>query len=712
MRRIPAGRFLCQVYITARRDALHIMKERDLRLKNRDLSWLSFNHRVLQEAGDLTVPLYERIKFLAIFSANLDEFFRVRVASIRAMRNLKKKTAKMLDFDPERLLKRILKVVTLQQEEFGEIFRNRVKKELKREGIFILRESEVKADQKEFVCRYFREHLQQHLTPVFLSRDKHPPFLENRQLYLVARLKRASPDAKRDDPDEVHYALLEIPTAHLSRFLLIPHEKGRSPVMFLDDVIRLCLTEVFPQHKVDGAWSFKLSRDAELYIDEELAGDLVEKVKRALSKRSTGVPSRFLHDEEMPRKVLALLRDIFQLNEEDCVPGGRYHNFNDFFSFPNPKSPALTYEPMFPVERGELDGRRSLLEIIGRKDVLLHYPYDTYEPVIRFLQSAADDPLVTSIKVTLYRVAKNSRVIEQLLRAARNGKSVVALVEVKARFDEESNIYWAEEMEKAGARVLYSFPGLKVHAKLCQISRKEEGGVRQYCYLSTGNFNENAAKAYTDFGFFTADERITDEVEQVFSILGREKKKGHFRHLLVPPFNMRERFEKLLENEMDDARHGQEAFVIAKMNSLEDPAMIAKLCEASQAGVRCTLIVRGICCLIPGVKGMSENIRVISIVDRFLEHARVFVFHNGGEVLYYLSSADWMRRNLDRRIEVGFPIYDEHIRKQLRAILDLQLQDTCKARVINKSQNNKYRQHGKAIRAQYATYDLVKGWGD
>jgi len=688
-------------------DPFQDMKERDIRLKNRDLSWLSFNHRVLQEAGDLAVPLYERIKFLAIFSSNLDEFFRVRVASIRAMQNLKKKAAKKLEFDPQRLLKRIHKVVTLQQEEFGEIFRNQIKKDLKREGIFVVRETELKGDQKEFVRTYFREHVQRHIAPVFLSSEKHPPFLENRQLYLAVRLRRKPPGAHRNEPDEIHYCLLEVPTLHLPRFLVIPHPKGRYPVMFLDDVIRLCLVDIFSHHEVDGAWSFKLTRDAELYMGGELVGDLLEKVKKALSKRSTGIPSRFLFDEEMPKKLLVLLGQIFELNEEDFVPGGRYHNFNDFFNFPNPKHPAFTYEPMPPIANKEMNAPLEM-----RNDVLLYYPYDAYESVVRFLQTAADDPAVISIKITLYRVAKNSRVVEQVIRAAQNGKSVTAFVEVKARFDEESNIHWAEEMEKAGAQVLYSFPELKVHAKICLVSRKEGDELRHYAYLSTGNFNENAARAYTDFGLFTADERLTQEVEQVFGILCRETKKGRFKHLLVPPFNMRERFIKLIENEIREARHGRNASFIAKMNSLEDQEMIAKLYEASQAGVECTLIVRGICCLIPGVEGMSENIRVISIVDRYLEHARVFVFHNGGEELYYLASADWMRRNLSRRIEVGFPIYDERIRSQVRAILDLQLQDTVKARIINKSQNNKYRQEkdGELLRSQYAIYEVVRSW--
>ena len=692
------------------------MKEDSIRLKNRDLSWLAFNHRVLQEAADKSVPLYERIKFLAIFSSNLDEFFRVRVAYIRALLDLKKKTAKKLDFDPEKLLKRIHKVVTLQQEEFGDIFRNRIRKDLNRNGIFLVKESDLTEHQREFVTEYFRFHVKPHLQSVFLSSEKEAPFLENRALYLAIKLLRKHPDVEKKDGEEdrgdAQYAMVEIPTANASRFVVLPQIDDRHYIMFLDDVIRLCLPEVFPSHTLVSAHAVKLTRDAELYIDDEFSGDLVEKVKKALSKRKTGVPSRFLYDADMGKKQLALLKQVFSLNDEDLVPGGRYHNFSDFLSFPNPAPSSATriYEPMIPLVPAEMDGEGSLLDTIQNKDRLLFYPYHSYDPVIRFLREAAEHPNVVSIKITLYRVARDSKVVEQLICAARNGKSVTAFVEVKARFDEESNIRWAEELEKSGVRVLYSFPELKVHAKLCLVTFRDDERFDRLAYLSTGNFNEKAACMYSDFGFFTGDERLTGEVAQVFDILSRSTRKGTFNHLLVAPFTMRETYEELIEREMKNARNGKHASIIAKMNSLEDPKMIAKLYEASEAGVRISLIVRGICCLIPGIKGMSENIEVLSIVDRYLEHARVYIFHNGGQDHYYLSSADWMRRNLSRRIEVSFPVYNADLQKEIRALIDLQLNDNTKARVINKKQDNTYRKvQGSAnVRAQYATYGFLE----
>ncbi len=691
------------------------MKENLIRLKNRDLSWLAFNHRVLQEASDPSVPLYERVKFLAIWSSNLDEFFRVRVASLRTLQRLKKKTQKQFELEPTKLLKRLLKAVTLQQEEFGDIFRNQIKKELHRQGILLVRETELNESQREFARSFFRDKVRPFLSPVILDATD-PPFLENKAIYLAVRLlDPLAAEKKRAE----HIGLVKIP-ATVSRFVSFPPTAAHHHFMFVDDLMRLCLAEIFPNRLVAEAHAIKLTRDAELDIDDELSGDLLEKVKKALRKRDEGVPSRFLYDSEMPKKMLALMKDMLCLHDDDIVVGSRYHNFSDFFAFPNPKDPALTYEPMPPFALKKCDATTPLFVQLRDKEILSHYPYHSYECVIRFLREAADDPSVTSIKITLYRVAKNSQVAQELIRAARNGKVVTAFVEVKARFDEESNIRWAAEMENAGVRVLYSIPNLKVHAKLCLVSRTrdatavhpvDERKEELFAYMSTGNFNEMAAKLYTDFGFFTADERLTREVQKVFEVLCRERENARFKHLLVPPFSMRQTFVKLIEREMKNAKKGKDAFIIAKMNSLEDPKMIAKLYEASEAGVRIQLIIRGICCLIPGIKGMSENIDVISIVDRFLEHARVFVFCNGGNELYYLSSADWMKRNLDRRIEVAFPIYDRGIRKQIRAILELQLNDTVKARVINKKLENKTPSVKSAskLRSQYATWEF---WRD
>jgi polyphosphate kinase len=684
----------------------------NIRLKDRDLSWLSFNHRVLQEAGDPTVPLYERIKFLAIFSSNIDEFFRVRVASLRALLRLKKKAQQQLALDPEALLRRILKVVDRQQEEFGDIYRSRIREDLKKQRIFLVREDKLDETQQHFARFYFRREVKPLLAPRFLSVQSESPFLENRHLYLAVQLTPKPPilprKRKKKARNEFQYAIVEVPSDRLARFIQLPARDNRHYIAFLDDVIRLSLQEIFPNHDIQGAYAIKLTRDAELHIEDEFSGDLLQKIKKALGKRSKGIPSRFLYDAQIPKRFLALLADAFDLRKEDLVRGGRYHNFHDFFGLPNPVGAHLEYEPMPQVQRERLDESRGVCSTVRTRDAMVYYPYHGYEPVIRFLEEAADDPATRSIHVTLYRVAKESLVVEQLLRAARTGKDVVAFFEVKARFDEDSNIRWAEELERAGGRVLYSLPGLKVHAKLCLVTRAVEGGVERLAYLSTGNFNEKAARLYTDFGLFTADARVTSEIAQVFDILDRRTNEGRFQNLLVAPFNMRSRFEELIDEEIRAARNGEEAFLVAKMNSLQDPAMIAKLYEASSAGVRVSLLVRGICSLIPGVRRMSENIRVVSIVDRFLEHARLFWFHHGGEELMYLSSADWMERNLKRRIEVAFPVFDETIREELREILRLQLRDSVKGRLVNARQDNAHRLEGEPLRSQYAIYDYLR----
>lgn len=680
------------------------MKQETPRLKNRDLSWLAFNHRVLQEAADPAVPLYERIKFLAIWSSNLDEFFRVRVASLRALARLKKKTQKKLDIEPAQLLKRLLKVVWLQQEEFGDIFRNRMRKDLAKEGILLVRQNELTAAQKAAAREIFANSILPKLSPVFLSEEKEPPFLHNKTLYMIVRLRRE--DAEKKEPEQ--QALVEIPSTLVPRFFMFPPESGHHHIIFLDDMMRLCLDDVFPHHTILGSYAVKLTRDAELELGDEFSGDLLAKVKKALSKRGEGAPARFLFDTDMPKKLLDFLAHHFRLAEDDLVPGGRYHNFNDLFTFPNPKAPALQYDPMLPLPA--LQSGITVWDQLRAGDRIAHFPYHAYQCVLDFLREAADDAAVLSIKITLYRVARNSKVVEQLMRATQKGKAVTVFVEVKARFDEESNIFWAEELEKAGARVLYSIPNLKVHAKLCLVERQERRGLARYAYLSTGNFNEVAATQYTDFGFFTADARLTSEVERVFQVLHREKSKAKSEHLLVAPFSLRSRFEEMIDRETKHARKGRAARIIAKMNSLEDPAMIGKLYEAGSAGVKIDLIVRGICCLIPGLKGVSDNITVTSIVDRFLEHTRIFLFHNDGEEICLLSSADWMKRNLDRRIEVAFPIYDKTILQQLKDVLELQMRDTVKARIVDKKLENRIRSERGAqpVRSQFATYDYWK----
>jgi polyphosphate kinase len=453
-----------------------------------------------------------------------------------------------------------------------------------------------------------------------------------------------------------------------------------------------------------------LTRDAELYIDDEFAGDLISKIRKGLQKRSTGVPCRFLYDKGMPKNFLRFLKEALFLSKDDLFPGGKYHNFSDLFTFPNPGIKALNYSEMPPLKHKDFIKYRNVFDAVSEKDFFFHFPYQSYEHILSSLKTAAEDPDVKSIKITLYRIAKNSRVVHYLVKAAHRGKDVTAFVEIKARFDEEINLISAEEMQRAGVKVLYSLPGLKVHAKMCLISRIENAEIKNYGYLATGNFNEVTARIYSDWGFFTADQRLTSEMEKVFVHLEGNKITPEFEHLPVAQFNMRKVFTGLIDNEIQMAKEGRKASIILKLNSIQDEKIISKLYEASNAGVKISMIVRGICCLKPGVKGLSENIEIISIIDRFLEHGRIFIFYNGGYEKVFVSSADWMKRNLSRRIETAFPIYDENIKQEIKDIIRIQFKDNTKARIIDKKQENRYKRTPDMIkhRAQYDTYEYLK----
>ncbi len=677
--------------------------------ENRELSWLSFNYRVLQEAKDNANPLYERIKFLAIYSSNLDEFFRVRVASLRSLLRLKKKSQEDLGFDPAELLKQIHSIVHKQQEEFGEIFRSQIIPELNENDICLVNSEQLNGDQKEFAEDYFQVNVIQYIEPIPLVKSEIPPFLRNGGLYFVVKLSRKIEDEKGKEQKKYAYELVQIPSQHLNRFITLPDKDGKTQIIFLDDIIKLNLRLVFPGYKIEDAYSVKLTRDADLYIDDEFTGSLLGKIKKGLSKRSTGVPSRFLYDNSMPNQFLKFVKSAMQLDNEDMVPGGRYHNFNDFFGFPNPGKDELEYKPLHPFGHKEIDNAENIFEAIKESDKGLFFPYQTYDYVVQLLGTAADDPEVTSIKITQYRVAKDSQIITSLIKAVQNKKEVVVFVELKARFDEERNIKWAEEMEKAGIKVYYSFPGLKVHAKIALVTRKENGAEVKYAYLGTGNFNEKTAKIYSDIGLFTKREEITNEIENVFGFLSSKSFDYKFEHLLVAQFNMRDKFTELIDNEIRLAKEGKEAKITIKMNSLEDKKMIKKLYEASNAGVKTDVIIRGICCLVPGVKGQSKNINVISILDRYLEHARIYIFNNEGNEQIYCASADWMKRNLSRRVEVGFPIYDENIKKDIKHTIDLQLSDGKKARIIDKENLNNYLDVETDISSQEAIYNYFEG---
>ena len=679
---------------------------------DRELSWLSFNYRVLQEAKDSTVPLYERLKFLAIYSSNLDEFFRVRVASLRSLLNLREKSQKALPFQPRILLKKIKETVNIQQEEFGKIYKEEIIPKLSEENIILINEEKLDDNQTQYVKDYFRDQVVPFVQPTLLDKNKLSTFLHNRTIYLAVRLKskQRPKSVGKLQTQRMKYAIVEIPADKLGRFVSLPSENGKHFEIFLDDILRVNLPILFPGYKIESCYSVKLTRDAELYIDDEFTGDLLTKIKKGLSKRKTGAPSRFLYDKEIPQDFLKFLQSSLLLKKDDLIPGGRYHNFNDLFNFPKYNKPHLEYELMPPQACKVLDGVVSVFEEISKQDILLSFPYQSYGYIVKFLQEAADDKSVKSIKITLYRIAEGSLVIRSLVKAVENGKDVTVFVEVKARFDEETNFESAETLEKAGAKVYFSFPGLKVHSKLCLIERFEKGKLKFYSYLATGNFNEKTARMYCDYGLLTSNQEIAKEVKKVFNFLERKSNKEKFKHLLVAPFNLRKKLIELIDNEITYAQEGIDARIIMKLNSLEDRKIIKKLYEASNVGVNIKLIIRGICCLVPGVKGLSENIRAISIVDRFLEHARVYVFHNKGDIKYFLSSADCMKRNLSRRIEVAFPIYDDRIKVTLQKMIDLQWNDNAKARIYDIDQKNYYVRDDseKKIRSQYNIYDLLK----
>jgi len=676
-------------------------------LVDRELSWLSFNARVLQEAQDPTVPLYERLKFLAIYSSNLDEFFRVRVASLRSLLRLKKRAVDKLGIQPEELLARIHEVVSAQQEQFGATFRNDILPLLEERGIHLLDDAALNDSQRAYLRGYFDEHVREHVHPHVLGAQP-APFLENRQVYLAVELwpKQQGVGLSAEAP---RIGIIEVPSPPVQRFVRMPSDDGRHYVIFLDDVIRVALPELFSGFDVGEAYAIKLSRDAELYLEDEFSGSIAEQIRKSLKKRERGLPCRFLYDLRASYHVIGMLQSTFDLAAEDLVLGGRYHNLHDLADFPDFGLSDVRYEKLPPLPHPDLEGSASIFGTIAEKDRILHFPYQRFEYVLKFLEQAAADPDVDSIWITLYRTAPNSAVVGALLEAARQGKQVTAFVEVKARFDEASNLEWAAQMEAAGVRTLYSFRDLKVHAKMLLVGRQEDEH-KWYAYLSTGNFNEATSRVYADHALFTADPRITQEVRRVFAFLEGEESKPEFEHLLVAPFYLRKSLYKLFDAEIEQAESGATARFIGKLNALEDDKMIFKLYEASSAGVDIELTVRGICCLVPGMAGLSQNIRARSIIDRFLEHARLFVFHNGGDEVHYLASADLMKRNLNRRVEVAFPVYDPDLRAELREILELQRQDNVKARIIDAEQSNGYapRDGREPVRAQTATYELLR----
>lgn len=684
----------------------NIVPEQRLPYIHRDISWLSFNYRVLQEAKDEHVPLFERLKFLAIYSSNLDEFFRVRVAQHRKLIRVGKKTKSQLDYRPKEILKEIHRIINAQQEEFSHIF-DALLKELTHHHIFMLRRLDLNEEQKDFVETYFKDNLLPFVQPVLLVRDKIRVFLNTAALYMAIVLRE-----KESLDTSPRYAIVKVPSDYLPRFIELPSIGSRRELIMLDDIVRHSVSWLFPGYDVVDTYSVKLTRDAALEIDDEFSGNLLAKIKESLQKRNVGPASRFVFDRSMPEKLLEYLKNIFELEKYDILPEGRYHNNFDFFRFPDFGLTHLKYKPLPPLSYEPLEKTNDFFAEIAKNDHLIHYPYHAYESVIRFFEQAAADPSVTHIKIVQYRVAKKSRIMQALINAVKAGKQVSVFIEVKARFDEEANLKWGEKLQDAGVTVYYSMPGIKVHSKLAMI-RREEGENKKaqfYAYLSTGNFHEDTAKIYTDFGLFTADERITKEMAQIFGYLEGLKSDCQFKHLLVGQFNLRLGLIAKIDREIKSAKLGKNATIILKMNSLEDREMIEKLYEASKAGVKIKIIVRGICSLVPQVEGFSDNIEAISIVDRFLEHARIFIFENNGKEEIYLSSADWMVRNLSHRVETAFPIFDEKLKSIIKDCINVQLLDNVKARFVNGKLDNYYRDNEEdlAIRAQVETYFYFK----
>lgn len=678
----------------------------------RDISWLSFNYRVLLEAEDDTLPVYERIKFLSIYSSNLEEFYEIRVAEHRGV-VMKKNYAEESGAEAEEILSEITEEVNRQQREYYRIFSEKILPELNRQNIYLYQDSEPEPFHREFIHNFFNEEVFPFLSPVMIQAGDIRTFIRDRRLYLVIRmLKKCRKSADPGYPPEYHYALMKIPYAKVPRFIELPPHEGKFYIMFIDDIIRANLSSIFPGYQVDSCYSIKISRDADIYLEDEKGGNIVEKIRRKVKKRKIGALSRFMYDSAMPPDFLDFICKAFGITTDDLVLGGRYNNLQDLIKLPNPKGKKLEQQVPAPMRIPFLDEMGSVFRAVKKKDILLHFPYQSFDYLIRFLMEAAFDPKVDEIKITQYRVAENSAVINTLVSAAQNGKKVTVFVELKARFDEENNMSTAERMEQAGIRIIYSIPGLKVHAKVAVILRRdtEEGNKRRdFAYLSTGNFNEKTARIYSDMALLTSNAEVIQDINKVFAVLEGKLSEPTFRHLLVARFNMVPELVRMIRREAQHVKEGRKGRIVLKMNGLHDPNMIDELYRASQEGVEIDLIVRGICCLVPD-QPYSANIRITRIVDMFLEHSRIWYFYNDGEENLFLTSADWMRRNLNRRIETAFPILVPEIKKDILHILDLQLQDNVKACRIDDRLRNNFKRDGnpRKIRSQWAIYEYLK----
>ncbi|EIO3978966.1 polyphosphate kinase 1 [Vibrio vulnificus] len=671
----------------------------------KELSWLSFNERVLQEAADKTVPLIERIRFLGIFSNNLDEFYKVRFSDVKR-RILINREQGGNDISKHLLSKMQSKALKLN-ERFDELY-NELIRDMARRHIFLVNESQLDEAQQKWIIKYFQKEVLPHITPLMLTDEIDVlQFLKDEYAYIAVELKQQ---------EQAKYALLEIPTDHLPRFIMVPEQKGKrkKTIILLDNIIRFCLNDIFrgffDYDELNG-YAMKMTRDAEYDLRHEVEYSLLEQMSEGLSQRLTALPVRFVYEREMPEDMLKYLCYKLKISHYDSlIPGGRYHNFKDFIAFPNVGRDYLENKPLPPLACADFEGYANAFDAIRNQDILLHYPYHSFEHITELVRQASFDPKVVSIKINVYRVAKNSRLMNSLIDAVHNGKRVTVVVELQARFDEEANIEWSKRLTDAGVHVIFGVPGMKIHAKLLLITRREEQGFVRYAHIGTGNFHERTARIYTDFSLLTADQELAAEVRGVFSYIMNPFRPIKFRHLIVSPRNSRSQLYRLLDREIHNAQAGKKASITLKVNNLVDKGLISKLYAASSAGVKIRMIIRGMCSLVPGLEGISENIEIISIIDRFLEHPRVLVVHNDGDPQVFISSADWMERNIDNRIEVMSPVRDARIKQRIIDILSIQFTDTVKARRIDKEMSNNYVERGnrKKIRSQIAIYDYLK----
>lgn len=679
----------------------------------RDLSWLSFNERVMQEAKDKSNSLYDRLRFLGIFSNNQDEFFRIRVATLTRMTLLKKSSRMHLEQNPEKVLEQIQQVVLKQQQVFNNTY-TAIIREMAKENIYIRTEKQLSTAQKIFVQQYFEERVRTEIVPLMIESIPQMPLLHDKAIYLACVLGNS------DNTMMQRYSIIEVPTENLDRFILLPSEEGRKDIILLEDIIRFNLPNIFGTFGFNRFMSYiiKFTRDAEFDIDNDVSTNLIAELEKGIKSRKKGKATRFVYEKSMDAQLLEYLTRRLNLSKKDnLIPGERIHNFKDFMNFPVAvfKKTEHVKQKRKPFTHPALAQPCRIMDVLERRDVMLHFPYHSFDALIDLLREAAIDPNVQSIKITCYRLAKNSKIINALINAVRNGKQVTAVLEVRARFEEEANMKWKTMLEDEGVKVVMGFPDMKVHAKLCVIRKKEFNRIREYGFVSTGNFNENTAKLYSDHCLLTANKKILQEAGQIFSVLETGISKlaslRNLKYIIASPISTRDHFIKLIDKEIKEAKKKRPAAMIIKLNSLVDDMLIHKIYEAARAGVHVKLIIRGICCVLSEQQQFKIPIQAISIIDEYLEHGRTFIFHNEGSPLVYISSADWMLRNLDHRIEVTCPISDKHLIKELTDILNIQLSDNVKARVLNNAQDNHYVKHlsgAQAVRAQAAIYEYLE----